>query len=119
MLEPRQSIFLAGLLIALVIGIGGIVYMFKEKVIYDKEGNKIEVEVPVFGKLSTNYPAIGAFFISATLVAFIISQWMSVPDTEIISTSVDIEDVRSITSPTLVLGVIPQTALKLQTLRPT
>ncbi|WJS83839.1 hypothetical protein [Paracoccus sp. TOH] len=59
------------LVIALVSVIGGIVALLKQQVILDKDGNPIEIELPWFGKIRTNYPSLFAIALGIVLAGFV------------------------------------------------
>lgn len=65
---------LSGMFIALVLCAGGIWALLKQKTVVDKAGNVTEIEIPVLGKLKTNYPSLGAILIGAGLAVFVIER---------------------------------------------
>jgi len=56
---------------ALILALGGI-SLFTQKVykVDTETGQKVEIEIPFFGKLTTNYPALAFAFIGAAMAAF-------------------------------------------------
>ena len=46
----------SSLLCALVLVAGGIAFLFRQKTVVDAEGNVTHVEIPIFGKIRSNYP---------------------------------------------------------------
>ena len=69
------------LLIALTIVVVGIVYLFKGKVIYNQKLEKVAVDLPFFGKIRTNVPAIAFCFIGAALTVYVLQWWGHKPET--------------------------------------
>jgi hypothetical protein len=68
-------------LAALVLALGG-VSLFVQKVykVDQGTGEKIEIELPWFGKLSTNYPALAFAFIGAAMATFTFNKTCEVKD---------------------------------------
>lgn len=58
------SISIGLLAIAAVLAAGSIWLLLKQKVIYDQQRQRIDIDVPFVGKLKTNSPAIAVAFIS-------------------------------------------------------
>jgi hypothetical protein len=75
-------------LAALVLALGG-VSLFVQKVYkVDKEtGEEVEIELPWFGKLKTNYPALAFAFIGAAMAIFTFNRTYEVTDQWVISGS--------------------------------
>lgn len=55
------------LLIALVAVAGGLWILAKQKIVVDKDGNPTSIEIPLFGKMQTNYPSLLAVFLGLFL----------------------------------------------------
>ena len=51
------------LFIALVVCIGGVYALVKQKVIVNENNKIINIELPVIGKVKTNYPSVAAIFL--------------------------------------------------------
>jgi hypothetical protein len=106
---------LAVLLVSLLIGAGGIVFMFTQKIVVNEQNNKTEIDVPFFGKLQTNYPAIAAFFLAAVLAAYTTSIWKEDLKRIPVTATVTLEPGEWPNSPQVLVGVIPGSALRLET----
>ena len=72
------------MLIALIIGgvicVLAIVFMFKQKTIFDANGNVTSIEIPIFGKMQTNAPAIVMVFLGSAVVILVTMNWDREPD---------------------------------------
>lgn len=120
-LSDNLTVSLGGLFIALVVGIAGTIFLFKQKVVFNEQNEETSIELPFFGKLKTNSPAMAALFISAALAAFVLYNWRQapgLPELIPITTSVTIEAPEALTQPLLVLGVIPQSSMRVHTIGP-
>ncbi len=95
---------------ALVLALGG-VSLFVQKVYADQEtGTKIEVELPLLGKLRTNYPALAFVFIGAGMATFTFNRTFEVKDQWVISGSFKTADSRAIDWTKGVLTLYPRQA---------
>lgn len=66
------------LIIAAIAVIGGVVELLKQRVIVDPiSGQVIEIEIPGFGKVKTNYPSVAAIFLGLAMAAGVL-QWLAV-----------------------------------------
>lgn len=74
--------FLAGtgLIIAGISVVGGIVALLKQSVVVDESGHVTAVEIPLLGRLTTNYPSLVAIFLGLALAAFVINKITPEPD---------------------------------------
>ncbi len=104
-----QTLFipLGVLVISLVICLAGIVFMFRSKVIVDQAGEVVNIDIPIFGKLKTNVPAIGALFIAAALAAFTLKYWKTPPNQSLVTASVTLNRIGAVATPDIVVGIIP------------
>lgn len=67
----RQLILGIGCMsVGAVLALGSLYLLLKQKPVVDQQGNVTEVDIPLFGKLRSNYPSLVAFFIAAFLVWF-------------------------------------------------
>lgn len=71
---------------ALILALGG-VSLFVQKVykVDQETGEKIEIELPLLGKLKTNYPALAFAFIGAGLAVFTFNRTCELKDQWVIS----------------------------------
>jgi hypothetical protein len=53
-----------------ILALGSLYILLKQKSVIDQNGQVTEIEIPIFGKLKTNYPALAALFMSALLIWF-------------------------------------------------
>ncbi len=63
------------LAIALTVCAGGLLILFHQKIIVNEQGEVTSVEIPLLGKLKTNYPSLAAIFIGVFLAAFVWNKW--------------------------------------------
>lgn len=70
-------ITIAGLSIAAIAVIGGVVELFKQRVVVDSKGGVTHIEIPGFGKIKTNYPSVAAIFLGVVIVALVLN-WADV-----------------------------------------
>ncbi len=71
MIEAIPLICMIGGVLAML---GGVAFLFKQKVVVDAEGHVTEVEIPFFGKIRSNYPSVGIALIGAALSAYTLEQ---------------------------------------------
>lgn len=74
-------IALAVLAVGLLICCGSLYVLLHQKIVVDESGNVSEIELPVIGKLKTNYPSLIGLGIGAMLSYGVLVQWSAVPDT--------------------------------------
>jgi hypothetical protein len=53
-----------------ILAFGSLYILLKQKPVVDQTGNVTEIEIPLFGKLKSNYPSLAALLIAAFLVWF-------------------------------------------------
>lgn len=96
---------------AVIAIIGGVVALFKQRVIVDKDSKEvIEIELPGIGKFKTNYPSLGAMGIGMLLVLAVL-MWFDVKIEKIpFTATVTVNSPNSLERKTadVFLGVIPQ-----------
>src|SRR5262245_61089465 len=76
-MDPRFILSLASVIVGAIFGVSSLYLLFRQTPVVDAAGNVTEVELPLFGKLKTNYPSLVAFFIGAFLVWFPLNRWPS------------------------------------------
>jgi hypothetical protein len=69
-MDPRFVLSLGCMAVGAVLAIGSLYLLLKQRPVVDQSGNVTEIDIPLFGKLKTNYPSLGALFIAAFLVWF-------------------------------------------------
>jgi hypothetical protein len=74
-MDPRFVLSLGSMIIGLILGLGSLYILLKQKPVVDASGNVTEVDIPWFGKVKTNYPSVGALLIGAALVWFPLYKW--------------------------------------------
>lgn len=94
------------LAISLVLAIGGVWALLKQKVVIDAEGQPSAIEIPLFGKLKTNTPALVACFLGAGLAAFTVQRipW----EADKAPLRVRLTAAPSLAQSPIIIGVIPQ-----------
>lgn len=97
---------LSGLFIALVLCAGGIWALLKQKTVVDANGNVTEIEIPVFGKLKTNYPSLGAILIGAALALVIIQRTPAEQDKRSLTARILIDKTQP--NSAVIIGAIPR-----------
>jgi hypothetical protein len=66
------------LVIAGLAVIGGVIALIRQQVVVDKDtGNVVEVDIPLFGKIRSNYPSVVAVFFGLVMVWLVVS-WLQV-----------------------------------------
>lgn len=66
----RLILSLTSMIIGLIIGLGSLYILLKQKPVLDEHGNVTEIDIPIFGKLKSNYPSLAALLIGAFLVFY-------------------------------------------------
>jgi hypothetical protein len=116
-MTPAVILIVGGFVLSFVLAICGIVFLFKEKSVYDSAGKKIEIEVPLFGKLTTNFPAIGALVLATALAAFTLQiGFKQQPDRFPIHASVNVDGLDPSTATDVIVGIIPGSYMFVNTL---
>ncbi len=75
-----DTVALIAVIVFGLVALIGAYALLRQKLIVDDSGNVIEVEIPIFGKIKSNYPSVVAIFIAAALCAFIIDKLTFEPD---------------------------------------
>ena len=96
------------LLVALIIAGGGIAFLFKQKMVVDDKGNVTHVEIPLFGKIKSNYPSVGICLIGAGLAVYTISRVDPPHDLIELDASFNIEEDAIFADVPLLLAAVPQ-----------
>jgi hypothetical protein len=73
-------VYLVALLISLTLAVCGVLSLFRQK-IYRSDDGVTEIDVPIFGKMKSNYPAVAFSFLGVALAAFCIQRWPVVMET--------------------------------------
>lgn len=99
------------LLIATVGGVAtmllAVVFLFRQKTVVDQEGHVTEVEIPLFGKIKSNYPSVGLAIIGAGLCAFAINT--TAPDPVVrVTLNAQVRDEIGTHDLPVQVGVVPQ-----------
>lgn len=92
MSDPRFVFSLLAMMIGGFVTFCGLYLMVKQKTIADPEGSFIEVQIPFFGKLKTNYPSVVALVLGASLVYYPLDSWLEKPAKIEITGEVKIKD---------------------------
>lgn len=96
------------LVICLVVTVGGVWALLRQKVVVDKIGNVTEIEIPFFGKLRTNYPSLVAIFMALGVSVFVLNRWTIEPDMMPFITKVQLEHPVNTVRSEVFVGAIPQ-----------
>lgn len=105
-----------GLLIALLATIGGLWALVKQQVVVDSKGHVSEIEIPLFGKLKTNYPSLVAIVAGMGLAAFIVNRVPIALEKVPLSAKISLEGPQH--NKLLFVGAIPQRYLQATNLFP-
>ncbi len=98
-------LMLIAILVSSAIALGGLVLLFKQRVYQKKsDGHDIEIELPWFGKVKTNYPSVFAIVIGLSLVYVVIDQSNSY---ETIDVTGQITDSNGSSLEGITVGIIP------------
>jgi hypothetical protein len=85
--------------------VGGLWLIAKQKIITDTKGHSIDIDIPFFGKIKTNYPSVTALFLGTFLIWLPIDKWSSEPDRIPVSGQVIVEGRQSHDG--VIVGIIP------------
>lgn len=108
-MDTLSVVTVAGvLLIAAVAVAGAIAALLLQRVFVDNQGHAVEIELPMLGKLKTNYPAIGALALGLVLSFGVLHKVTLKPDMIPVTTSVLVEHPTTQVRPQVFVGVIPQ-----------
>lgn len=69
-----DSVYVLAMLGAVVTLVGGMVFLFRQKTVVNENGEVTSIEIPLFGKLKSNYPSIGICFIGAALAVAVMAR---------------------------------------------
>lgn len=103
-------IAVVALIIAAIAVIGGVCeLLYGRRITVDKNtGEVIDIELPIFGKLKTNYPSVGAIFLGLCFGGFVLN-WIQVKKEQIpfvATVTINSDDTRQ--KADVFLGMIPQ-----------
>jgi len=71
----RFVLSLIGMAAGILFGAGGLYLLLKQKFVTRPDTGLIEVEIPLFGRIRTNYPAALFIFFGAILIIYPLAQW--------------------------------------------
>lgn len=80
-------LYFLSLMIALALVAGGVIFLFKQKTVVNDKGEVTSVEIPILGKIKSNYPSVGICMIGAGLAVYTISRLDPPRDTVELATS--------------------------------
>lgn len=111
-------IYLLAMVGSVITLVGSMIFLFKQKTVVDQNGHVTEVEIPLFGKVKSNYPSIVTGFLGAGLAAFTMDR--VVPDIPRIDLSATVGVARAANANDLpvFVGVVPQEYFTSTTLDP-
>jgi len=69
-MDQRFILSLLGILSGFVFGVLGIYLIRKQKFVRNPSTGSIEIELPIFGRIKTNYPSIACVFLGAFLIFY-------------------------------------------------
>jgi len=95
------------LIAALAVG-GAITALLTQKVVVDQEGHVTEIELPVLGRLKTNYPSIGALALGLVLAYAVLHKTTLEPEMVPLTAKILVEHPTAQVRPQVFVGVIPQ-----------
>jgi hypothetical protein len=96
------------LLIAALTAAGGVAALITQKVFVDRDGHVTEIELPLLGKLRTNYPSLVAVALGVALAYMVLNKITLKPEMIPITAKILVEHPGSEISPQVFVGVIPQ-----------
>ncbi len=67
-MSERMILSLISMLAGCFLSIGSFILLYTQKFVKDKETGKISVELPFFGRITTNYPALILTFFGAAFI---------------------------------------------------
>ncbi len=105
---PTASILgILALGIAGVVSVGALFVLWHQKTVVDSNGQVVQVDIPFFGRMKTNVPAIAGLFIGAALVVFVVDRWTVPPHTIPLSATIRLEQPDSSVQRDVFVGVAP------------
>lgn len=107
-------IALTVLVIAGLSVIGGLWALMKQQVVVDDKGNVSAIEIPFFGKLTTNYPSLVAIFLGVALSAFVFNKVTITVDSVPLNANLRVN--AGINGQHLIVGAIPTGYMKVRTI---
>jgi hypothetical protein len=98
------------LAIALTVCIGGLIILFRQKIVVNEKGEVTSVEIPLLGKLKKNYPSLAEIFFGVFLAAFVWNKWTIELESENMPlvAKINLEHASPNARKDVFVGVIPQ-----------
>lgn len=103
-------IAILSLSVSAIICLGGVFALLKQKIIVDESGNPTSVDIPLLGKIQTNYPSLVAIFLGVALSAYVLNSTKFNPDTIELEASVTLHEGSKARD--VFVGAIPSRYLK-------
>jgi hypothetical protein len=103
-MEPRLLLSLGSMVAGFIFGVGGM-YLLATQKFMQTPGGIIEVKIPFFGRLKTNYPAAIFVFFGSFLVFYPLHLWHQTPET--IPVIGKIEKIGQLSHEGIMVGIIP------------
>jgi len=80
-MDPRFVLSLLSAAGGFLVVSGGLYLIAKQKNVTDAAGSTIEVDIPLFGRIKTNYPSAVALVLGAGLIWYPLSTWPKATET--------------------------------------
>jgi hypothetical protein len=106
-MDPRFILSLVSMAVGLTLCLGSLYVLLRQKPVVDQRGRVTQIQLPIFGKLKTNYPSLVAFFIGAFLVWFPLYKWPAPPPVVRIPVSGKITLQGKMTHNEVMVGIVP------------
>ena len=106
-MDPRFILSLLSVAGGFVVVGGGLYLIAHQKNIASPEGNAIEVEIPLLGRIKTNYPAGLALALGVFLILYPLVTWPKAPEKIPISGKITVKGRPSAEG--IMIGIVPGT----------
>jgi hypothetical protein len=113
-MDPRLILSIICMSVGAIFGIASLYLLFKQKPVLDASGNVTEVDIPLFGKLKTNYPSLAGLFIASFLVWFPLHKWPAPLEVKRIPVSGKITLKGKASYGGVIVGVVPGNVVRLR-----
>ena len=106
-MDPRFALSLFSVAGGFLVVGGGLYLIARQKNVTDAKGNAIEVDIPLFGRVKTNYPSVLALALGACLILYPLSTWPKAPGKVPVSGKITVKGRPSAEG--IMIGIVPGT----------